>query len=238
LKKFLKPLLLLPIGHCSLALISAPTLHYFTYRQEGLSRGIWQAGSAQAPITQADLTGDGLEESLQLRDGRVTVFSATEIIYVSQPGWTVRQAEFADLNGDGHVELVMLVWREFQPWPVDRLLPAGGRISAFHDADGQSCHLILLGWRDGRAQEDWAGSALAEPVLSFSISDLNGDGRQELITLDGDYAKPLSLPAKAVRIWEWNGFGFSRLEQIDLPARQILISKNSDGARGMIIANQ
>jgi len=116
------------------------------------------------------------------------------------------------------------------------LLAVGGRISSFHNARGQSCHLILIGWGKKGAREAWAGSALSSPVKGFAIGDLDGDGRQELATMDGDYNDPDSFPAKTVKIWEWNGFGFSRLEQIETPGRQLFISDQGDGSAGILIS--
>ena len=99
------------------------------------------------------------------------------------------QAQISDLNRDGGPEATLLVWRPFQPWPVDQWLPHGGRIESFHDDQGNSCHIILIGWRGSAYGELWAGSALAGPVRSFAAADLNGDGSQELLTLEGSYAE-------------------------------------------------
>jgi hypothetical protein len=100
---------------------------------------------------------------------------------------------------------------------VDRWLPHGGRISDFQDKFGNSCHIILVGWLGNRWGEVWAGSALAEPVRSFAAADLDGDGIQDLVTLEGSYAddRPLEafplepLPGNMIKVWNWNGFGFS-----------------------------
>ena len=125
----------------------------------------------------------------------------------SPAGWQVREAFFSDLNLDGVEELALLVWRPFQPWPVDRFMPHGGRNASFHDADGMSCQLILIGLVEGEFRELWAGSALADPLHSLHAADLDGDDLQELAALeyvyDGD-------PEKAsLTVWSWNGFGFS-----------------------------
>jgi hypothetical protein len=161
------------------------------------------------PSVQADLDRDGAAESLVLENSRATIYSAGEPVWQSPVGWTVLQAIFADLNRDSLPEATLLVWRPFRPWPVDQWLPHGGRIAGFQDAAGYSCHMILVGWRDHQYAEAWAGSALAEPVRSFAVADLNADGLQELVTLDGSYADLRSAPARELKVWEWNGFGFS-----------------------------
>jgi hypothetical protein len=234
--KLIRIIILFIIGAGALSLVSAPSLHYYHYRAGKLINSPWQSGVIQTPQTRADLNQDGQNDEMTLSNGTVKVLSGEEILYRSDPAWIVKQAEFGDLNWDGRPEAVLLVWRDFAPWPVDKLLPAGGRIADFHDTEGQSCHLILIGWAKDEVRETWAGSALADPVLGFGIGDLDNDGRQELVTMDGNYNSPAYLPAKAVKIWEWNGFGFSRLEQIELPARQIAISVDGDGSSGIIIS--
>lgn len=203
-----------------------------------MKNGGWKTGLVKTPAIFADMNQDGVDEEVRVVNQQATIISAGRIIYQSLPDWQVKQIEFGDLNHDGSPEAVLLVWRPFEPWPIDRLLPAPGRISGFHDEKGQSCHIILLGWKNGMVREAWAGSALADPVSSFAIADLNGDGWEELATIEGDYSNPTEEFGKVVKIWEWNGFGFSRLEQIDIPARQMIISKNDDGKTGLIIASK
>jgi hypothetical protein len=125
----------------------------------------------------------------------------------SPAGWQVREAFFSDLNLDGEDELALLVWRTFQPWPVDRFMPHGGRNASFHDADGMSCQLILIGLVNGEFRELWAGSALADPLHSLHAADLDGDGLQELTALE--YVYDGDSEDASLTVWSWNGFGFS-----------------------------
>jgi hypothetical protein len=102
---------------------------------------------------------------------------------------------------------VLLVWRPWRDWPIQRWSSAPSPIADFHDAAGDSCHLILLDPRDGR--EIWAGSALPAPFLALAVGDVDGDGRNEVVTLEGDYATGREGPATHVDVWRWNGFGFA-----------------------------
>jgi hypothetical protein len=161
---------------------------------------------------QADLNQDGTPESLDIADGGLAIRSGASILWRSPAEWTVRHAGITDLNLDGRPEVSLLVWRAFEPWPTDRLLPHAGRIDSFHNSRGQSCHLILIGWDgQGHLRELWAGSALADPITSFTTADLDQDGRQELLTLEHGYDDPSPVPARGLKVWEWNGFGFTAI---------------------------
>lgn len=185
-------------------------LHALELEPAGLSRAALPAGNITIkPVVEADFNQDGLPERLLLADDRLTIISGDRSVWQSPAAWTVVQAAIVDLNHDGAPEAALLVWRPFRPWPVDLWLPAGGRIAGFQDAGGDSCQIILIGWGGQAYGELWAGSALAEPVRSFAVADLNGDNLQELVTLDGSYAGSRAAPAHAVKVWEWNGFGFT-----------------------------
>ena len=141
----------------------------------------------------------------------------------------------SDLNQDGRPEVVLLVWRLFKAWPVDQWLPSGGRINSFHDADNLSCHIILIGWHTGQFRERWAGSALAAPVKSFAIADLTGEGKQFLVTLESEYVDPPSAPARRLKVWEWNGFGFTIVSQKDGLFSHLAIVRAGDGRTFILV---
>jgi hypothetical protein len=157
----------------------------------------------------ADLNGDGSIEQLALDEGRASIRSTGSTLWMSPAAWTVTQALLADLNHDGSLEVVMIAWRPFASWPIDAWLPHGGRTNGFHDQAGQSCHLILVGWRDGQWRQVWAGSALADPLIQIDLADLDGDGHEELLALEGRYARHGSEAHGSIGVWRWNGFGFT-----------------------------
>jgi hypothetical protein len=181
-------------------------------------------GPARTAQTSADLDGDGRAEQVSLEAGRARILSAGRAAWGSPPGWDVRQALAADLTGDGRPEAVLLVWRPFRPWPIDAVIPFGGRIDSHQNAAGQSCHLILIGWRRlGTAYgyaEVWAGSALARPLTAIAAGDLDGDGKAELAALEGDYA---AAGTRSLAAWQWNGFGFDLLARTAGQAEQLWV---------------
>jgi hypothetical protein len=123
------------------------------------------------------------------------------------PDWDVTAATLADVTGDGEAEWVLLVRRPWRDWPIQEWASALSPIADFHDAAGDSCHLILLDPESGC--EIWAGSALPVPLLALAVGDVDGDDANEVVTLEGDYATGWDGPASHVDVWQWNGFGFS-----------------------------
>ncbi len=180
-------------------------------------------------IHQADLDMDGRLEKVSRNGTAARIEAGGKTLWLSPPTWQVNQAAITDLNHDSIPEAALLVWRPFRAWPVDQWLPAGGRIGTFHDAGGNSCQIILIGWKNGKFVEVWAGSALAEPVKTFSAVDLNADGRQELITLENTYAGPRSAPGGSLKVWEWNGFGFSSLSGLEGRFDDLVIARSDRG---------
>ena len=145
------------------------------------------------------------------------------------PTWRVTASALADVTDDGIPEWVLLVWRPWRDWPIQCWLPVSSPIAGFHDMAGDSCHLILLDPHDGR--EIWAGSALPAPLLALAVGDVDGDGCNEVVTLEGGYAAGRDGPATHVNVWRWNGFGFT-LEYRSPPGffRQLhLTDGNNDG---------
>ncbi len=186
--------------------------------------------------TSADLDSDGIQESLVVTEGHAAIQTAGRTRWQSPQAWQVKEAQITDLNHDGIPEVTLLVWRPFKPWPVDTWLPSGGRINSFHDVNGRSCHMILIGWKRDAFRELWAGSALAEPVNSFAVADLTENGWQDLVTLGGNYDDPPSAPSRRLKVWEWNGFGFSIVNELE-DAFGLMVPVQTEAGRVLILTD-
>jgi len=161
--------------------------------------------------------------------------TASTILWQNPPDWHIQQAAITDLNHDGILEAALLVWRPFRPLPIDSYLPVQHSHTEFQTAEGQSCQMILLGWNKGEFKEIWAGSALAEPLQAFAAVDLDGDGFEELVTLDGRYEN-IKQPAQTLSVWTWNGFGFSLLAQ-EAGSYQTLSVVNTSHGSAIVAGN-
>lgn len=184
-----------------------------------LSRvNVWQPTVAFSQVATIQRATVGVEElCLRLADGSAAVgdcrADSMDFYWRSPKDWRVQEAFFSDLDHDGVQDLALLVWRAFNPWPVDRYLPQGGRINAFQDLEGNSCHLILVSLEDGNYRETWAGSALARPIRSLIAADLNGDNLQELAAIEYSYNDTSSIGG--IVVWRWSGFGFSLVDRVE-----------------------
>lgn len=121
--------------------------------------------------------------------------------------WEVTAFALGEVTGDGSAEWVLLVWRPWRDWPIQRWSSAPSPIAGFHDAAGDSCHLILIDPADGH--QIWAGSALPVPLVALSLQDVDEDGDDEVVVLEGSYATGRGGTGAHVDVWEWNGFGFT-----------------------------
>ncbi len=145
------------------------------------SGGIFQSGAA-------DLDGDGRSEQVILEGGQLQVRnSAGSLSWQSPSGWLVVDAALGDPDWDGRPDLVAVFWKA--------------------DQDGVlRSHPFLIRQNGGRYEEVWGGSAVSEPIWEVEVSDLNGDGRDELIIL----AMAPEGSGQTLSVWEWHGWGFSQ----------------------------
>lgn len=156
-----------------------------------------------------DLDGDGFPERLELQGHELRLYSSTHEVWRSDPAWDITQAILADADNDGRIEIVFALWKPFVPWPIDRFYDTASPIAANQDAAGLSSHLFLYHWDGERCRPAWCSSALADPIREFAIRDEDGNGKNELIVLEGSYADPHHAPARYATLWCWNGWGFS-----------------------------
>lgn len=210
---------LLLIGFMALITVSPATLHLWRVAEkiepfgDGTFQGWQPVPQAQAQDIEYGSANDCLlfeHESVKILDCQN---KEAQPKWQSADNWKVREAISADLNRDGKRELVMVVWRPFKPWPIDSFLPSGGRIKDFHDENGMSCHVILVGWDGDKYRELWAGSALIDPVQKLRAADLDHDGFEELVALEGSYDSKNHLGN--LTVWDWNAFGFRLRDRLE-----------------------
>ncbi len=144
------------------------------------------APSAIFTSGEADLTGDGQTETIELGNGQIVVRSGGSIQWQSPSNWDVVDLALGDPDQDGRADILAAFWKS--------------------DSNGiRRSHPFLIRQQAGRYQEVWGGSAVSDPILEVEVEDLDGDGFDELIVLEQHPASQ----KKAVTVWRWHGWGFS-----------------------------
>ena len=127
-----------------------------------------------------DLTGDGENEIIRRAGERVTIYQEGTAVWASPFEWRVIDAALGDPNDDGRFELLLAIWQM--------------------DNEGhERSQPYIIGYRDGEYKLIWGGRPLARPISEVELGDIDGDGKQELITIE----------ANAVAVWRWQGWNFS-----------------------------
>lgn len=143
-------------------------------------------------VGYVDLKGDGVPERIVIRDQRLSVYEDGRETYRTIPLWKVVDAALGDPNQDGRFEVIMLVWKQDEP-----NLP-------------MTTHPFVLGWRRGKYQVIWGGSATLKPLQALTVGDLDGDRLDELITLEREPGALPCDPSVRVVVLGWNGWGFTQ----------------------------
>ena len=149
-----------------------------------------------------DLVGDGVQESYTLRDGRIMVKDGSRIIWQSEDDWWVDYFFLGDANNDGILELNLLVWKEGSFGPYKPFWVEEEDLSVKN-------HLFIFKLEKDTFKPVWQSSNLAHPNYRAALIDIDGDGENELVAVEGSYTDPKQAE---VTLWKWNGWGFTRVD--------------------------
>jgi len=150
-----------------------------------------------------DLDQDGVVERVALRDGRLTVETASTLIWETPETWWVDDFALGDANNDGVVDVSLSVWKSGSFGPCRPFWVA-------EDDPSVRNHLFIFKLVDGAMKPVWQSSNLDSPNYELEVVDLDGDGRTELLVLEGDYD---NLQFRQMSIWKWNDWGFFRVSE-------------------------
>jgi hypothetical protein len=121
-----------------------------------------------------------------------------------QNPWKIR---VKDIDGDSKLDICVGVWKK----------------SRFHPV--MENRLYVYGWNGERIFPKWLGSRLSSPFVDFDFYDIDGDGFDELVSLEIQ-----RNGLKRVMCYEWNGFGF---EGVNVARRDL----EEEGLRGLGFGN-
>ena len=66
---------------------------------------------------------------------------------------------------------------------------------------------------DGQVRPVWQSSNLEAPNCTLAITDYDGDGDNELLSVEGSYGRRCEIEEGRLSVWEWNGWGFSLVQK-------------------------
>jgi len=146
-----------------------------------------------------DLDTDGTTEHYLLQDGRIGVAVGSRKIWRSPGEWWVDDFILGDVTGDAVPDLIISVWKAGS-FGRDKPFWVGGEDSRVKN------HLFIFDLVGGSFKPVWQSSDLDRPNHGLSLEDVEGDGLNELIALEGDYD---DSTVQQTTVWRWNGWGFS-----------------------------
>lgn len=110
-------------------------------------------------------------------------------IYYGEERYNPWKVLLADVDGDRQIDICVGVWKK-----------------TFFDPEYDN-RLFVYDWDDERLFPKWLGSRLSSPFEDYDFSDIDGDGKIELIALEIQ-----QNGLKRVMSYKWQSFGFTGFE--------------------------
>ncbi len=151
---------------------------------------------------QADLDDNSTPETYVLEDGRLTITEGSKMIWQSSADWWVDSFVLADSNNDGVKDINLSVWKSGN---------FGSSKPFWVKEDDMSIknHFFVFDLINGVIKPIWQSSNLEAPNCEFTFADIDGDGKNDLITTEGNYSQKPRCNGNYVSVWKWNDWGFS-----------------------------
>lgn len=106
-----------------------------------------------------------------------------------------------DVNGDGKKEISVVVYKETQFHPVPAKRP------------------FFYALTNGTLEKVWLGSRLARPFDDFVLCDMDGDGIDEIVSIESTQEGE-----KVLAEYHWAGFGFDMEAQSEYIGTQVVFA--------------
>lgn len=150
----------------------------------------------------ADLDNDATAEYYDLKNGKLTIAINEKMIWQTPSTWWIDDFVLADSNNDGITDINLSLWKSgnfgtSKPFWIKE-----------NDMSVKN-HFFVLNFINGEIKQVWGSSNLAKPNCNFKITDVDHDGKNDLIVIEGDYSQNLNCAGNYVAVWKWNDWGFS-----------------------------
>ncbi len=151
---------------------------------------------------RADLDNDSIPENYDLENGILTITENEKMIWQSPNDWWIDDFALADSNNDGVVDINLSLWKS----------GSFGTSKPFWVKENDMSvknHFFVLDFSGDTIKQVWGSSNLAEPNCEFKVADIDNDGKNDLVVIEGDYSQKPKCAGNYIAVWKWNDWGFS-----------------------------
>ena len=183
----------------------------FSYR--GAEEGYAPTSISQDPptVTQTGTYQEAMladvSTRLLLQEGALHVYLDGDLLWASDASWDVRGMLVADVNNDGEHEVALVLWKPFRREP-DIFYDTFRFPSPWEEGSLRN-HLFVYRLKNDEWLPLWCSSPIPDPISEMAVGDVDADGANELVVLEGRYGDSVDEPARHVSVWRWNGWGFA-----------------------------
>lgn len=149
----------------------------------------------------SDLDNNSFPEEYFLKDGVLSIVENFQVIWQSSPDWWIDSYALADSNGDGDVEINLSVWKVGNYGKIKPIWISGDDRSIRN-------HFFIFKYEKGELKPVWQSSNLDKQNCEFLFEDVDSDGKQELVTIEGDYSDDWRCVGKYTNVWQWKDRSF------------------------------
>lgn len=179
--------------------------------KEGSRKGIYldKSNTFRNTEQEIDIDGDGKREKALIKDNQVSIYKNNELVWQSNPAWSAENVVVGDIDNDEKNEIIVSLWKlgkygsDLPFWLEENIKDWGN-------------HLFIYKWPEEGIKLFWGSSTLDAPIREMAVADVDEDGQNELIVLEGSYEESIDQPAEYVTAWawkEWNLFNEFRSKE-------------------------
>jgi poly-gamma-glutamate synthesis protein (capsule biosynthesis protein) len=142
-----------------------------------------------------------------LENGKFELLDGKNSVFKSKPEWFIDDVKIARLDLTTTTpDIVMSLWKSGNYGDV---MPSWEK----ENDPSVKNHMFVYRFSNGKLEAKWQSSNLKNPNCAIEFADINNDGLDELITIEGDYTNNFDCVGKRYAVLKWNGWGFEKMWQ-------------------------
>lgn len=141
-------------------------------------------------------------ESVILENGKFKITQGGSNLWESPKDWYVTGFAISDVTRDDLPDITLSVWKKGN-FGFDKpfWLP--------ENDERERNHFFIFQFENKTLKPIWQSSNLEAPNCEFAVTDVDGDDKNELVVIEGEYTSERKCQGKYLAVWKWNGWGFS-----------------------------